>query len=110
METIKMATVYLCGYTTDAGRVVNIELDSARGHAGIFPPGNNSNGPPLPLHGKFLRVRGVYGKNGTKRMFLPVALASACETIYASGSFTAGLTYTITGKRGERDTTTTPLP
>lgn len=105
-----MPAVYLVGYLTDAGQARNLELDQQRAVAGGFSAGTNANGPPYPLHGKFLRVRGVYGRSGAKKMFLPCATQGNMESLYAAGSFSAGLTYVITGKRGERDSTTQPLP
>jgi hypothetical protein len=104
-----MPAVFLCQYTADDGLLLNIELDSVRGHAGAFPAGSNTDGPPYPIHGKFLKVRGVYGRNGTKKMFLPCATNDQMNALYAAGTFTAGLAYTVTGKRGEHDTTAAPL-
>lgn len=109
-----MPAVFLFEYTLDNDLLVNIELDQARGSSATFPPGDNTNGPPYPIHGRFLKLRGVYGKvvSGgvtVKRMFLPCPTKAKLEAIYAAGTFAvSGSTYTVTGKRGEHDTTTTP--
>lgn len=109
-----MPAVFLFKYTLDNGVFINVELDQERGTAGTFPPGVNSNGPPYPIHGRFLKLRGVYGKTAPgapvpKRMFLPCPTAAKMESVYASGGFSVGsTTYLVTGKRGEHDTTTTP--
>lgn len=104
-----MPATFLCQYVADDGLLLNIELDAVRAAAGGFSAGSNTDGPPLKLNGKFLKPRGVYGKNGTKKMFLPCATIDQMESVYATGSFTAGIAFTVTGKRGEHDTTTTPL-
>jgi hypothetical protein len=108
-----MTTVYLCAYTLDGGTQVNIELDQPRASAGSFGAGSGFLGPPHEINGnKFLKVRGVYGRAGTKRMFLPCATQAALTAIYNAGTFTVlpYAPFVVTGFRGEHQTQTTPLP
>jgi len=99
----------------DNSTVRNITLDADRAHAGAFTAGSPSNGAPMPLHGKWVKVRGVWGSHTaggpTRRMFLPCATVAKMNDLFAAGTFTVGVqSFNVTGKRGEKLSVEQPLP
>lgn len=93
-------------YTNDDGDNFFIMLSLEVAQAGGFTPAGGGVGPFGTRNGK-QKVRGCYGQfqneTGIHRAFCPAPTQGILSSLWNTGSFEiGGITYDITGRRGER--------